>query len=167
MYPVRRALLSRSRRSKFAKWRNERLKLPVYLAAAESAAQPSVFDSKGIAQKAPNLIRMTIDVVEKISGHDKVARVFGQWPSFHDAEILRAVLVRRPSFTSLDLELTVHVLAQNSAAHTLVTLRFGKVELDHFAGFNHQNVIDDLAITREETSVSRFAVDIPANNGWT
>lgn len=120
---------------------------------------------QGIVQEASNLIRMPTDVVEEISGHEKVTRVFGQWPSFHDAEILRAVLVRRPSFASLDLELTVHVLAQNSAAHTLVTLRFGKVKLDHFADFNHQNVIDDLAITRDETSVALFAVDIPANNG--
>jgi hypothetical protein len=62
---------------------------------------------------------------------------------------------------SLDLELTVHIIGDKRTAHTMVTIRFGKVQLACFTDFNFQNVIDDLTITHDETSVHRFAVDIP------
>ena len=99
-----------------------------------------------------------------------VMPLFGGWPCFHDAEILRLTLQRekRTAF----LECVIHAFnashdapASLVARHTLITLRFGDIELERFAGFNFQNVIDDVKITRNGEEKKRFTVDMPANNG--
>ncbi len=52
-----------------------------------------------------------------------------------------------------------------AANHTLVTLRFGNTELERLTGFNRQNALNDLKITRNGEQKRRFTVDMPANNG--
>jgi hypothetical protein len=98
-----------------------------------------------------------------------VTDVFGEWPSFHDAEILRITLQREPRSASLvcvfhlfkassEIDETGHFVLRD---HTLVTLLFGEIDFKSLTEFNHQNVIDNLNITGRRP----FLVDIPANNG--
>lgn len=99
----------------------------------------------------------------------EVTEVFGQWPSFHDAEILRIVLQREGR--SASLECVIHVFQYTSeiddkgrfVTHNdaLVTLRFSGIDLKSMSDFNQQNAIDDLRISGKKP----FNVDIPANNG--
>lgn len=102
-----------------------------------------------------------------------LTNIFHEWPSFHDAEIVRLTLWRGPR--SASLELVIHVFAMpgnlNSRGHfvttdhTLATIRFDSVEQLRLEDFNRQNAIDDLKIESDASSGKRFAVDIPANNG--
>ena len=103
-----------------------------------------------------------------IEGSEKLTKVFGHWPSFHDAEIVELHLWRgdvdpdreRYVFPVLTVKLLqVWELTQETDArgflvsrhHILVTLRFH--ELDQtlkLDGFNHQNAIFELLISRHE-----------------
>lgn len=80
---------------------------------------------------------------------------FGYWPSFHDAEIVRARFEREGSDAPW-LECDIHVFEMTSEVdsgghyvltrHTLVTLRFCNIGLEEFKWWNHQNVISSLHI---------------------
>jgi hypothetical protein len=81
-----------------------------------------------------------------------VAR-FGKWPSFHDAEVM-SICCRRPG---PDLEATIRVWQYSAGeldntGHLLrigestVTLRFRNIRDLVLDGFNHQNVLGELAI---------------------
>lgn len=80
--------------------------------------------------------------------------VFGQWPSFHDAEVLRVVLDR--SGEDGPLEAIIHVFEMTSEVdskgfyvltkHTEVVFRFAGVVLSRLQWFNHQNVLESLEI---------------------
>jgi hypothetical protein len=82
-----------------------------------------------------------------------VERVFGRWPSFHDAEVMSLRLQRNGS-DAPSLESRVRVLDTPSAIDReqekidsyLVTLRFTNVDLKTLRGFNEQNVLFDLVI---------------------
>jgi len=97
---------------------------------------------------------------------ERLTRIFGEWPSFHDAEVIELHLWRgdvdpdreRWIFPVLTVKLHVHELTDQTDAngylitlhHTLVTLRFHDVEENvEIGGFNHQNAIYELIITRE------------------
>ena len=101
---------------------------------------------------------------------------FGDWPSFHDAEVYG---VRLDSGQRTDgvarLQLDVHVFAIDGQLpggrfsfvdHTLVTFEFediGAVELD---GFGPQNVLDDLIMEDINAAAGRQVhVTLPSNNG--
>jgi len=72
--------------------------------------------------------------------------IFGKWPSFHDAEVLRAVLDRSgPEGPSV--ETMIHVFEMTSEIDSksglyavknrmLVTLRFTEISLQQIQGFN-------------------------------
>jgi hypothetical protein len=100
-----------------------------------------------------------------------ITPLFGGSPCFHDAEILRLTLQREKRAASLEGVIHVFNSSHDAAAdtvvpHTLITLRFGDIELDRLTGFNFQNVIDDLKIEcNPQGSTKRFSVDIPGNNG--
>ena len=80
------------------------------------------------------------DVTERIGGSEKLTRIFGGWPSFHDAEILKLDLWRgdvepeRELYVFPVLTLLIHVwdLTRETDAegymisrnHMLVSLRF-------------------------------------------
>ena len=80
---------------------------------------------------------------------------FGYWPSFHDAEILRARF-ERDGPDAPWLECDIHVFEMTSEVdtsgqyvltkHTLVTIRFCDIGLEEFKWWNHQNVISSLHI---------------------
>ena len=91
-----------------------------------------------------------------IENQEQLTRIFGRWPSFHDAEIHRMVL-DRDGPDSPTIELSIHtwrMTADTDARgyyvlkdHTMVTLRFTRVELVELSGFNGQNSLFDLQIS--------------------
>lgn len=93
-----------------------------------------------------------------IVGQEKLIAVFGRWPSFHDAEVLRITLERGDVALSGGpiVECSIHVFEMTGEVgddgafvcrnHTIVTFRFiGATEIE-LSGFNHQNALWDLSI---------------------
>lgn len=80
---------------------------------------------------------------------------FGYWPSFHDAEIVRARFERTGADAPY-LECDIHVFETTAEInterhyvqrkHTLVTLRFCDIGLEEFKWWNNQNVISSLHV---------------------
>jgi Immunity protein 50 len=101
---------------------------------------------------------------------------FGEWPSFHDAEIYG---VRLDSGQRADgvvrLELDIHVFAVdgvrpdghlNYLNHTLVTLEFEEVEALELDGFGHQNVLFDLKLEEVNLAAGRqIEVELSSSHG--
>lgn len=91
-----------------------------------------------------------------IEDSQKLTQIFGAWPSFHDAEVLR-IFLDRSGDDAPTLEAEIHVFGATSELdsagyyvltnHTLVTLRFTGVALVDLGGFNEQNVLFNLEIT--------------------
>ena len=87
---------------------------------------------------------------------EKLTHIFGEWPSFHDAEVV-CLILDRSGPEAPTLEAQIHVFAVTSdldatghyvlANHTLITLRFTEVALLGLDGFNRQNVLFELLIT--------------------
>ncbi len=112
-----------------------------------------------------------------IEDSDKVTRIFGEWPSFHDAEVVRLVLDRSgPEGPTLEAQ--IHVFAATSEVdatghyvlknHTLVTLRFTEVALENLQWFNKQNVLFELAIVDIDPDAHegrRLRVEFPSSYG--
>ena len=98
----------------------------------------------------------------EIANEEQVTRYFGEWPSFHDAEVI-SIETRRGEASGeyADLFATIHVrmytpanvgTAQFEMEKThdaLVSLRFRSISELSLSGFNHQNVIDDLVFLEE------------------
>jgi hypothetical protein len=93
-----------------------------------------------------------------IPGADDLIKVFGHWPSFHDAEVVRFLLERSEPFgrvpsISADVhafEMTNEIGADGSYVlrnHTLVSFRFAGVDQVELNGFNNQNALWDLVVT--------------------
>jgi len=92
-----------------------------------------------------------------VNNHAELVAVFGDWPSFHDAEVLSLILDR--SERTLDVAFYVFRTSgeHNSAGQfirsdeVLVRMRFyGISELSLF-DFNEQNVLSDLSLIEEST----------------
>lgn len=119
-----------------------------------------------------------------IQGSEKLLQIFGDWPSFHDAEIINLHLWRGnvdpgrnvyqfPVLT-LDVhhwELTREVDAKGFLVlrhHTRTTLTFSDVQTVELKGFNQQNAILSLSIKRLERAEMPspyFSVEIQAAFG--
>jgi hypothetical protein len=101
---------------------------------------------------------------------------FGEWPSFHDAEIygLRLDSGQRKN-CDVRLELDIHLFASDGLLpdgrvkwvnHTLATLEFEEVENLELNGFGPQNVLDDLRFDEVNLAAGRqVQVTLPSNNG--
>jgi len=101
-----------------------------------------------------------------IRGSEKLTRIFGYWPSFHDAEIIDLHFWRgvvepdqgRYDFPVLTLKIHVWELTNDVNSngflvlkhHTITTLRFFDVDDFRMEGFNHQNAILGLSVTHEQ-----------------
>jgi Immunity protein 50 len=114
-----------------------------------------------------------------ITGSEKLTSIFGQWPSFHDAEVqdlhfhrghkdASSERHRSPYLTAtLHIWLMTNVVDENGYLdrknHTQVTMQFRDLDEDlKLEGFNHQNVIFGLDIeqkTREDGTTPYFAVE--------
>lgn len=103
--------------------------------------------------------------------------VFGGWPSFHDAEVLRVVLDRSGE-DGPTLEAAIHVFEMTSEIdsrgyyvlrhHTEVVLRFTGVVLSRLQWFNHQNVLSSLEISEldpRDREGRAFRVEMPSSYG--
>jgi len=103
------------------------------------------------------------NIEELIEGSQKLTGIFGYWPPFHDAAILELHFLRgdvdpdagRYVFPVLETrihlwELRCGAEAISTRLHTLATLRFHNVDGFRMEGFNHQNAILGLSITRQE-----------------
>ena len=94
--------------------------------------------------------------MQAIEHAEKLTRIFGEWPSFHDAEVIRLTLDRSRS-DGPSLEMDIHVFAMTAEVdskghyvlknHTLVTLRFTEIATEELTGFNEQNALFDLKIS--------------------
>jgi len=113
-----------------------------------------------------------------IEHSDRVTRIFGEWPSFHDAEVVRLVLDRSGS-EGPTLEVQIHVFAATSEVdatghyvlknHTLVTLQVTEVALEKMQWFNNQNVLFDLVIVDIDPAAHegrRLRVELSSPTGW-
>lgn len=94
-----------------------------------------------------------------VHGADRLTRVFGEWPSFHDAEVLRLELHRAgPRGPFLDAAIHHWTLTDEvdskgflvTKLHTLTTFRFHDVDRVELSGFNRQNVLSNLVIEAME-----------------
>lgn len=100
---------------------------------------------------------------ELVDNAEALTRVFGYWPSFHDAEV-HAIALDRSADGGPSLTARVHVFEMTREVdakghyvlrhHTLVTLRFVNVVLEHLTGFNDQNALEMLAIGDADPAVS-------------
>jgi hypothetical protein len=96
-----------------------------------------------------------------VGNAESLSRIFGRWPSFHDAEVVRVTLDRTGD-DGPTLEAVIHVFESTGvvdstghyvlANHTEVTFRFLDVAECSLEGFNHQNVLASLEITEIDPS---------------
>jgi len=119
-----------------------------------------------------------------VRGREKLTGIFGRWPTFHDAEIVEFQLDRgevRPEDGIYDfprLTLKIHLWEMTREVdpngffvlrhHTLATLEFRDVNNLKLEGFNHQNAMMELLLTREERARAPspyFVVEIPPAYG--
>jgi hypothetical protein len=94
----------------------------------------------------------------EIYGAELVTGIFGHWPSFHDAEVVRLVLERTAKYEAGPLLLAdVHTFETTPDIdpqgfyvrrhHTLVYLRFDGVQDLELNNFNNQNALSGLVFT--------------------
>ena len=95
------------------------------------------------------------EVIEnpEIPGRDEVMKWFGEWPSFHDAEILELYLDRSgPSWVKLHAWLTTNRTDDKGyfilEKHAVVTFTFDDISDLKLDDFSSQNVISCLLLTR-------------------
>jgi hypothetical protein len=93
--------------------------------------------------------------VAKIQNIHLLEDVFGCFPSFHDAEVLRIVLDRGDGGVLPTLEAHIYVFEMTSEIkdgkyilknRSLVTFQFVEIDELSLEGFNHQNVLSALSI---------------------
>jgi hypothetical protein len=113
----------------------------------------------------PAIMLQPAEIVANIQESEKLTKIFGRWPSFHDAEVHELRLSRssanKPG-SGLTLTLMIHLWTMTTELNskgqylledqTLATIAFREIEDLHLEGFNHQNVIWDISITQETTS---------------
>jgi hypothetical protein len=103
--------------------------------------------------------------------------IFGRWPSFHDAEVLRLSLDRSGE-EGPTLDVVIHVFEMTTEIdakgfyvlknHTEVTFRFTHVVLSRLQWFNRQNVLSSLEVEELDPTAHegrRFRVDMPSSYG--
>ena len=98
--------------------------------------------------------------MDLVDGSEKLEEVFGEWPSFHDAEVLDLTLDREPSgaLRGPTVRLTVHAFQLtdqvDSRGHyvlrnrVLVRFILYSAEILHLEGFNLQNVLSGLRFSK-------------------
>src|SRR6185295_969214 len=103
-----------------------------------------------------------------IENAELIERIFGCWPSFHDAEV-HGIVITRDGASGARMDVTIHHWQMTGDVdskgyyvlnhHTLTTLRFSHICDLQLAGFNHQNVLWDLEISElaESDADSRFS----------
>ena len=98
---------------------------------------------------------MSMDETEFVENASALTQVFGEWPSFHDAEV-HTMLLDRAGAHGAGLEARVHVFRMTDEVdargfyvlthHSLVRLRFDDISLLQLRWFNTQNALSDLLL---------------------
>jgi len=101
---------------------------------------------------------MKTPVIPDLPGADSLVAWFGEWPSFHDTEIL-SLHLDREGVSSLTIHawLTSHETYEKDGKrffrrdkHAVVTFHFNNIIDLELADFSSQNVISDLSIDRRD-----------------
>ena len=92
----------------------------------------------------------------EIQNAQALTSIFGEWPSFHDAEVI-SISLKRDFGKGASLEAAIHLWQMTSEVdlrgyfvskiNTVVVLLFGDIMHDIVEGFNHQNVLSELLIS--------------------
>jgi hypothetical protein len=114
----------------------------------------------------------------EIRDRARLTEVFGRWPSFHDAEVLRVRMEALPDRRLARLEADFHVFEITDELtptghyalrhHTLVTLRFDGIDELALECFGDQNVLFGLRledITDRQLEWFRWSVAFDASVG--
>jgi hypothetical protein len=112
-----------------------------------------------------------------IQNEEKLTGIFGQWPSFHDAEII-SIYLDRGDQNGPFLEMKIHVFEMTNQIdakgfyilknHTLATIRFTHIGMGEIKWFNQQNVIAELTLEEvdpKENDGCHFNVLIESSYG--
>jgi hypothetical protein len=109
-----------------------------------------------------------------IKGSDKVIAHFGEWPRFHDMEVISVTFERRgPEAPWIELVMYVWKYTgrltpsghYEQDRHALVRFRCEQVTKNSLEGFNNQNVLDALNFTNGQGEEAPMRVDFPSNYG--
>ena len=94
-----------------------------------------------------------------IENQELVIAHFGQWPAFHDAEIVSILFERaEPGYWPI-ISLKIYAMGgfdrKTSAAvkHCLIELLFTGVQDHELTGFNHQNVVFSIGFSQEDNLI--------------
>src|SRR5262249_8951219 len=101
---------------------------------------------------------MTEKVIDSIPGAANLVEWFGEWPSFHDAEILKVILDRsaRSSIQIHTWRMTSEVDQKRRYVtdhHMVVTFWFERITDLDLGDFNSQNVISGLDVERTTSGI--------------
>ena len=94
------------------------------------------------------------EAVSLVKNSEKITNYFGEWPSFHDAEILRVQLDRQKCSCQIEIYYFKTLNEVDSggdykqAAHCRIVFQLLDIELLELTDFNYQNVISALTIKR-------------------
>ncbi len=116
----------------------------------------------------------------EIENSGAVTRIFGRWPTFHDAEVVSLHFDRAGDggYHGPTLDVKIHVFEMTNKVdergyyvlknHTDVTLRF--LDVDNFLAqdFNHQNVLQSLEIkdiSNRQMEPVKFEVEFSTSFG--
>jgi hypothetical protein len=90
-------------------------------------------------------------------GAEALIEKYGDWPSFHDCELLRMLLDRRGPCMTLEI-----LMKPAHRLHMVAQFRFNDVDALCLEDFNHQNVISALVIRHrpDVTGDRRVGVEI-------
>jgi len=121
--------------------------------------------------------RLGAEVMNLVEGSDKVERIFGRWPAFHDAEVLSITLDREPADAGPTARIAVHTFEMTAEVgptghyvlrnHILVTFVLHGAEVVRLEGFNHQNVLFRLSFSLPEKPVAKdMAVEVELESSY-
>lgn len=111
------------------------------------------------------LMAMPMRTMQLFSNAALLMDRFGTWPSFHDAEVIRIELSRKPDVA---ISMEVYLFATSSQLddrgyyrreqESIVTFIFRGVQELTLLDFNEQNVLQELAISRQEDGNLRVQI---------
>jgi hypothetical protein len=100
----------------------------------------------------------------RIAESEKLTRVIGSWPAFHDAEVLSIELKRGGKGAEAEASATFQIRVIEKQRDVIVRLLFTGVEDLKLEDFNHQNVIYEMRIV-DANDGQRARVEIDTSFG--
>ncbi len=112
----------------------------------------------------------------RVKGHEEVLRIFGDWPSFDDFEVISIVLERGGNLTDSEpcLSAELHAFQKEPSDEgsrskgVSLNFRFTDLENLRLEGFNHQNALNGIQFKEfwcNRLKQQRFSVKFLAGFG--